>query len=82
MPKSKNSAKVQLSTLPAEEVYIHSQQEESASSDQESDAEVSFHAIRPQAPPKFPPNMFMSYIEGRHMDWHINDHLYHRFLKL
>ena len=26
-------------------------------------------------------NMYMSYIEGLQMDWIVNDHLYHRFLK-
>ena len=81
MPKSKNSAKAQTSTLPAEEVEIPNQTEESVSSDQESEAEVSFHTFRLQAPPQFPPNMFMPYIEGPCMDWTINDGLYHRFLK-
>ena len=81
MPKSKNSVNAQPSTLSAEEVEIPNQQEESASSNQESDADVSFHAIRLQAPPHFPPNMFMPYIEGPHMDWTVNDRLYHRFLK-
>ena len=81
MPKSKNYAKAQPSTLPVEEVEIPNQHEESTSSDHESDADVSFHAIRLQAPPQFPPNMFMPYIEGPHMDWTVNDGLYHRFLK-
>ena len=67
--------------MSAEEAEIPNQQEESASSDQESDANVSFHAIRLQAPPQFPPNMFMSYIEGPNMEWTVNDGLYHRFLK-
>ena len=81
MPKSKNFAKPQPSTLPVQEVETPSQHEESTSSDQESDAEVSFHAFRPQAPSHFPPNMFMPYIEGPLMDWTVNDGLYHRFLK-
>ena len=81
MPQSKNSAKAQPSTLSAEEVEIPNQHEESTSSDPESNVDVSFHAIRLQAPPQFPPNMFMSYIEGPHMDWTVNDGLYHRFLK-
>ena len=81
MPKSKNSAKAQPSTLPVEEEEIPNQQEERTSSDQESDADVSFHAIRLQATPHFPPNMFMPYIEGPHMDWTVSDGLYHRFLK-
>ena len=81
MPKSKNSAKAQPSTLSAEKVEIPNQQEESTSSDQEFDADVSFHTIRQQAPPHFPPNMFMPYIEGPHMDWTVNDGLYYRFSK-
>ena len=81
MPKSKNSNKAQPSALPAKEVEIPNQQEESASSDKESDVEVSFHTIRPQAPPQFPQNMFMLYIEGPFMDWTVNDGLYHRCLK-
>ena len=81
MPKSKNSAKAQPSALHDEEAERHSHPEESASSDQESDAEVSFHTIHPQAPPQFPPNIYMPYIEGPHMDWTVNDGLYHRFLK-
>ena len=81
MPKSKNSAKALSPALPVEEEEVPNQQEKSASSDQESDPYVSFHAIRLQAPPHFPPNMFMPYIEGPHMDWTVNDGLYHRFLK-
>ena len=81
MSKSKNSAKAQPSALHDEEVEMHSHPEESASSDQESDAEVSFHTIHPQAPPQFPPTMYMPYIEGPHMDWTVNDGLCHRFLK-
>ena len=59
MPQSKNSAEAQPSALPVEEEDIPNEHEESTSSDQESDADVSFHAIRQQAPPHFPPNMFM-----------------------
>ena len=58
MPKSKNSAKAQPSTLPAKGVEIPNQQGDSTSSDQESDADMSFQAIRLQALPHFPPNMF------------------------
>ena len=68
MPKSKNSAKSQASALPADEVEIPNQQKESTISDQESDADVSFHAIMPQGPSHFPPNMFKPYIEGPCMD--------------
>ena len=42
---------------------------------------MSFHTIHPQAPPQFPPTMYMPYIEGPCMDWTVNDGLYHRFLK-
>ena len=78
MPKS---AKAQPSALPVEEVEIPNQHEESTSSDQEFDADVSFHAVRLQAPSHFPPNMFKPYIEGPCMEWTVNDRLYHRFLK-
>ena len=81
MPKSKNSAKAQPFALPAEEAEIPNQHEESTSSDQSSDADVSFHAIRLQTPPHFPPNMFKPYIGGPCMDWTVNNGLYHRFLK-
>ena len=81
MPKSKNSAKAQPSTLPAEELEIPNQHEESISSDHESYADVSFHAIRLQAPPQFPPNMYMPYIEGPCMDRTVSDGLCHRFLR-
>ena len=81
MPKSKNSAKAHPSALPVDEEEVPNLHEENAGSDQESDADVSFHAIILQAPPHFPPNMFMPYIEGPHMDWTVNDGLYHRFLK-
>ena len=62
MPKSINVAKAQPSTLQAKEAMRPSHPEESASTDQESDAEVSFHTIHPQAPPQFPPTMYMPYI--------------------
>ena len=68
MPISKNSAKAQLPALPVEEEEAPNQHEESASSDQKSDPDASFHAIRLEAPPHFPPNMFMPYTEGPHMD--------------
>ena len=67
--------------MSAEEAEIPNQEEESASSDRESDADVSCHTIRQQGPQHFLPNMFMPYIEGPHMDWTVNDGLYHRFLK-
>ena len=75
MPKSKSSAKAQPSALHDEQAEIHNHPEESTSSDQESDAEVSFHTIHPQAPPQFAQTMYMAYIEGHHMDWTVNDRL-------
>ena len=73
MPKTKNSAQAQPPALPTEEEEVTNQHEESASSHQESDPDVLFHAIRLQAPPYFPPNMFMLYVEGSCMDWTVND---------
>ena len=59
MPKSKSSAKAQPSALPEEGAEIHSNPEESASSDQESDPEVSIHTIQLQVPSLFQPTMYM-----------------------
>ena len=81
MPKSKNPAKAQPSVLHEEEAETHNHPEESTSSGQESDAEVSFHTIHLQAPPQLPPTMYLPYIEGPNMDWTVNDGFYHRFLK-
>ena len=67
--------------MSAEEAEIPSHQDETTSSEQESDAEVSFHASRYPAQPQVLSNMFMPYIEGPSMDWTVNDGLYHRFLK-
>ena len=75
MPKSKKSATENPITLPSEELDVQSQPEESASSEPESDVEVSFHGPRPQTVPQIIPNMFMPYIEGPHMDWTVNDGL-------
>ena len=61
-------------------------QEEPTSSDHEEDPEVSFHPCQPPPPqpvgqPLPVAGIYMPYIEGPHMDWTVNDHLYHRFLK-
>ena len=70
--------------LPEEDDTLESQ-EDGPSSEQEPDAEVSLHPA--QAPyaaysaPQVVPSMFMPYIEGPHMDWTVNDGIYHRFLK-
>ena len=81
MPQSKSSTRAWPPALHDEEVEIHTHPEESASSDQESDAEMSFHTIHLQALPQFTPTMYMPYIEVSCMDWTVNDGLYHRFLK-
>ena len=80
MPKSKNYAREQPSTLSAEEVEIPSQHDETTSSEQESDAEVSFHTFRHQAQPQVLPNMFKPYIERTCLDWTVNDGLSIGFL--
>ena len=61
-------------------------QEEPMSSDHEEDPEVSFHPYQPLPPhpvgqPLPVACIYMPYIEGPHMDWIVNDHFYHRFLK-
>ena len=61
-------------------------QEEPMSSDHEEDPEVSFHPHQPLPPhpvgqPLPAAGIYMPYIEGPCMDWTVNDHLYHRFLK-
>ena len=61
-------------------------QEEPTSSDHEEDPEVSFHPLQPLPPHPVgqllqAAGIYMPYIEGPHMDWTVNDYLYHRFLK-
>ena len=63
-------------------------QEELLNSEHEEDLEVSFHLCHvlqaptnPAGPPPIVTGMYMPYIEGPHMDWTVNDNLYHRFLK-
>ena len=75
MPKVKGSAKAHTSTTPDQEVDIPSSHEESASSDHESENEISFHPSRSQVPNPAMCNMFMPYIEGPKMDWTVNDSL-------
>ena len=85
--RPKSSAQRSRSPSQSEEEVIESN-EELPSSKHEEDHEVSFH---PCHVPQTPPNptgqllaladMYMSYIEGPHMDWMVNDNLYHRFLK-
>ena len=68
MPKLKSSAKAHASTIPDQEVDILSSHEESASSDHESENEISFHPSISQATIPAMHNMFMPYIEGPKMD--------------
>ena len=81
MPKVNGSAKVHTSAIPDQEVDIPSTHEVSASSDPESESEISFHPSRPQALNLARHQMFMPYIERPKMDWTVNDSLYHCFLK-
>ena len=81
MPKVKAPAKAHTSAIYDQEVDTHSSHEESASSDCESDSEISFHPSRPQVTNPVRQQMFMSYIEGPKVDWTVNDSLYHCFFK-
>ena len=88
MPKSTKSSAKGTKPLPSSEDDLPSTQEELSSSEQEADLEVSFHPNIPPQPstnhmrqPQPGPNMYMPYIEGPHMDWMMNDGLYHQFLK-
>ena len=81
MPKVIAPAKAQTSAIQQQEVDTHRSHEESASSDCESDSEISFHPNRPQANNPVRQQMFMPYIERTKMDWTVNDSLYHHFLK-
>ena len=61
-------------------------QEEPTISDHEEDPEVSFHPHQPLPPhpvgqPLPVAGIYIPYIDSPHMDWTVNDHLYHRFLK-
>ena len=85
--RSKSSTQRSRSPSQSEEEVIESI-EELPSSEHEEDHEVSFHPHHVlQTPPNRagqPPvlaGMYMPYIEGPHMDWTVNDNLYHRFLK-
>ena len=88
MPKTnKSSAQGNRPDSPPEE-DVPSTQEELSSSEHETDPEVSFHPHCPPQPstsqerqPQPAAGMYMPCIEGPHMDWTVNDGLYHRFLK-
>ena len=85
--RSKESAQRSRSPSPSAEEVIESQ-DELLNSEHEDDLEVSFHPCHVQATPSNPvgqppiaTGMYMPYIEGPHMDWTVNDNLYHRLLK-
>ena len=86
MPKStKSPAQGSKPVTPPEEDMSSTQEELSSS---EADPEVSFYPHHPPQPstnqvrwPQPRAGMYMPYIEGSHMDWTVNDSLYHRFLK-
>ena len=84
---SKNSAQTSRSSSPSAEDVIESQ-EELLNSEHEDDLQVSFppcHVLatpsNPVGQPPIATGMYMPYIKGPHMDWTVNDNLYHRFLK-
>ena len=85
--RPKSSAQRSQSPSPSAEEVIESQ-EELLNSEHEEDSKISFHphhvSHTPPNPAGQPPvmaGMYMPYIEGPHMDWTVNDNLYHRFLK-
>ena len=76
------------SRSPSQSKEVIESQEELLNSEHEEDSEVSFHPCHVQPTPPNPAGqppiaagMYMPYIEGLHMDWIVNDNLYHRFLK-
>ena len=80
MPKAAKESVCETQILPHEDSDVPESQEKSTSSDQEPDAEVSFHpSLVPPVHPKHQviPSMYMPYIEGPKMDWTVNDGLYH-----
>ena len=81
MPKIKAPAQAHTSTIPDQAVSTPSSHEDSTSSDQESESEISFHPSRQLATIPVRQQMFMLYIEVPKMDWTVNDSLYHCFLK-
>ena len=88
VPKATKSSAKGTKPLPPSEDDLPSTQEKLSSSQHEADPEVSFHPHIPPQPstnhmrqPQPVPNMYMPYIEGPHMDWIVNDSIYHQFLK-
>ena len=84
---TRSSAQRSRPASPYEDELVETQ-EETPSSEHEEDPEVSFHPCQllqlPPHPVRQPlpvAGMYMPYIEGPCMDWTVNDHLHHRFLK-
>ena len=85
MPKPTQKSVHKSTTLPPENSEVLDSQEESVSSDQEQDEEVSFHpSLAYSAYPvsQVISSMYMPYIEGPRIDWTVNDGHYHTFLKV
>ena len=76
IPKAMKKSSPEQSTPPAEMHKSVNTQAETSSSDQEQDPEVS---LCPVFSSHSTPTMFMPYIE--HMNWTMDDGLYHRFFK-
>ena len=81
MSKSKNSAKAQLSALPVEEAEspINTKRAQVLTKNlmQMCHSMQSDHKLHPISLQTH----FKPYREGPHMDWTVNDGLFHRFLK-
>ena len=84
MPKATRKSVCESNTLPPEDPEVPDSEEESASSDQEEDEEVSFHpslAYPTHPVPQVILSMYMPYIEGPRMEGTVNDGIYQRFLQ-
>ena len=82
---TRNSAQRSRPSSPYDDDAVATE-EEPMSSDHEEAPKVSFHPHQPPSPHPVgqllpAAGIYMPYIEGPHMDWAVNDHLYHRFLK-
>ena len=82
---TRNSAQRSRPSSPYDDDTVATQ-EEPTSYDHEEYPEVSFHPHQPLPPHPvgqllLAGGIYMPYIEGPHMDWTVNDNLYHRFLK-
>ena len=86
---SRSKTPVQSSQSPSPPAgEVTDSQDDLLNSEHEADLEVSFHPCHTSTTPSHPAGqpiiatgMYRPYIEGPHMDWTVNDNLYHRFLK-